>query len=112
MRAHWPRVTIRTSTARFGRGPTLRSGFENLRGYGLIGRMVVTTIPGFDGNDVVNATYKKLGAGNIPARRLVSRLAALRPPPRDRAHQIGVEALVGWFGSRPTNAASQQSRLR
>jgi hypothetical protein len=30
--------------------------------------MVFTTIPGFDGNDVVVATYKKLGYGDIPAR--------------------------------------------
>ena len=45
---------------------TLRSGFKNLRGYGLIGRMVVTTIPVFDGNDVVAAQYKKLSYGDIP----------------------------------------------
>jgi len=30
--------------------------------------MVSTTIPEFNGNDVVIATYKKLSHGNIPAR--------------------------------------------
>jgi hypothetical protein len=47
---------------------TLRSGFANRRGYGLIGRRVSTTIPVLDGNDVVSAQYENLSYGDIPAR--------------------------------------------
>ena len=42
-------------------------GFENLRIIGLIGQVVFTTIPGFNGNDVVAALYKKRRYENIPA---------------------------------------------